>query len=284
MTQPQAPPQQPPSNNGPIIAGAAVGLALIAIEARVQQQVEDDVEQALAAITVLLLLGIAAGVISGTELLSRKDVATGTRRAWDTAKASSRTTVNAGYEAASQLALTRAQRDMQAVGHEVPSTLPDLGGTLDQILRDVDTAYGHAETDLGNTVRDAFDGVSGPDAEAARKLVVAKAVEQAGNRLSQRLGAAAATAVHQGSSDTQQAIWDEFTMINPYVKVVKVWRVTAADPCGMCAALDGTRVAVRDEFDYQAGADTKDFRTVWRNLLGPPRHPHCRCQLELVTT
>lgn len=283
MTQPAPPPEPPPSNTGQIVAATAIGLALIALESRIQQQIEDDVEQALQTIAAVLILAIAVGVLTGTELLSRKDVHATTVTAFDTARTSTRASIAAGYTAGAQLALRKATRDMTAVGHEVPSTLPPLGGALDQILADITTAYGHAQTDLANTVIDAFDGVQGDDADTARQLTVSKAVEQAGNRLAQRLGAAGATAVHQGASDAQNAIYDNFTKTNPYLKVRKIWRVTATDPCAMCRELNGTEVDVDREFDHQAGSDTTDWRPVWRNLLGPPRHPHCRCQLELVT-
>lgn len=284
MSQPQQT-AQPPSSSGPIVASAAIGLALVAVEARVQQQIEDDVQQALETIASLLIIAMAVGVVvTGTELLSRRDVHSGSVRAWDSARASTRSVVQAGYDAGGQVALAKARRDMKAVGHEVPPELPQLGGAIDQILADIDSAYGHAQTDLQNTVRDAFDGVQGPDADAARKLTVRKAVEQAGARLAQRLRAAGATAVYQGSSDAQNAIYDNFVKTNPYIRVRKVWRATASDPCAMCEALDGTSVDVGMQFDHEAGSDSRDWRPVWRDLLGPPRHPHCRCQLELVAT
>jgi hypothetical protein len=65
---------------------------------------------------------------------------------------------------------------------------------------------------------------------------------------------------------------------------MKRWIVTSNDPCGMCEALDGTMVGVNGEFDHNATTSEKDYRRVWRNLLGPPRHPNCRCRLELVVT
>lgn len=285
MTQPQQPPPPQQPTSGQIVAAAAVGLALVAIEARIQQQIEDDVQEALATIASLLIIALAiGGFTTGAELLSRKDVHEGSVAAWKRANSRTSAAVESGYAAGAQLALSKATRDMKAVGHEVPSQLPQLGTAIDQILADIDLAYSQAQTDLQNTVRAAYDGVQGPDADAARKLTIRKAVEQAGARLAQRLKAAGATSIYQGASDAQNAIYDNFTKTNPYVKVRKVWRVTASDPCGMCRALDGKTVAVDQQFDYDAGNDTKDWRPVWRNLLGPPRHPHCRCQLELVTT
>lgn len=280
MSQPQQP------SNGPIVGVTAIGLALVAVEARVQQQIEDDVQTALEAIGSILLIAMSLGLIAtGTELLSRPDVHAGSVGAWDKARGSTRTVVEAGYDAGAQVAFVKARRDMKALGHEVPPELPPLDrGAIAQILADIDTAYGHAQTDMQNTVREAFDGVQGDDAEAARKLTVRKAVEKVGGRLAQRLQAAGSTAVHQGSTDAQNAIFAAFTETNPFIKVRKVWRVTSSEPCAMCEALDGTSVPVDADFDHQAGSDSKDWRVVWRDLQGPPRHPHCRCQLELVAT
>jgi hypothetical protein len=66
--------------------------------------------------------------------------------------------------------------------------------------------------------------------------------------------------------------------------LMKRWRTTSTQPCGMCEALDGTMVGINGEFDHQATTDPRDLRPVWRNLAGPPRHPNCRCRLELVHT
>jgi hypothetical protein len=282
MTQPAPPPSQP--TNGQVVAAAAVGLALVAVEARVREQIQDDLDAALDTVAAVLIIALAAGILTGTELLSRHDVHTATTTALDTAADTTSAAIQAAYAAAAQIALVKAQRELKKAGHDVPSTLPDLGGASTALIGDIDLAYSQGKTDLQNTVRDAVDGIQGDNPGAARTVAVNAAVTAVGKRLGQRVQATGSTAVHQGANDALNAIYADFATINPYVTLRKRWHVTAADPCGVCRALDGTTVAVGAEFDHDAGRDTGDWRHVWRNLQGPPRHPHCRCQLELVMT
>lgn len=284
MTQPAAP---PPSHADTVVAVAVIGLALIAVEARVRSEVDDDITAALVAYTALLLAALAApgvAVTTGVQLMSRDDVHTGLVRTIGTLKTTVAANIEAGYQAAAHVALMKATADLKHDGYTVPAALPELGTTIDRILDDVDTMLGHAQTDVQNSVIAAFDGVQGPDADAARRLVIARAVDKATARLMQRAQAAAGTAVNQGSSDAQQAIYSRYRNDTGRPGLAKRWVVTAVDPCGMCEALNGAVVALDAEFDHDATTVDKDLRPVWRNLLGPPRHPNCRCQLELVTT
>lgn len=288
MTQPRVEPaqRQEPSSTGTVIAAAAIGLALVAVEARVRQQVEEAIAEAIAAIAAAFAAALAAVLASpaalfatGFELLSDPTVNTAVRSNIDRARERVAARIAAGYAAGGQVALARARRSL---GDDVPAELPELDTTADQLGRDIDTMFRHAEADLSNTVRVAYDGVQGDDAPRVRTIVTRQALADAAARLQQRAGAAAGTAVNQGASDAQQAIWRAYQNRTGVLGLRKRWVVTAADPCGMCAALHGTVVAVDAEFDHAATDDDRDWRPVWRNLLGPPRHPNCRCQLELV--
>lgn len=55
-------------------------------------------------------------------------------------------------------------------------------------------------------------------------------------------------------------------------KVEKVW-CTAADErtCEICAALDGKRIGIDDDFDFKTKLIEPGIKRV------PPAHPHCRC-------
>lgn len=283
MTQPQtAPPQQ--SNTGTVIAAAAIGLALIAVESQVRQNVEEALAEAVAAIAVVFAAALAAilaspavVLVTATQLLSTPRVHTGLTTNLARARDRIADTIRAGYDAAANIALARARRDLD----DIPAELPELDTTLDVIIGDLDTMFRHGEADIANTIRVAYDGVQGDDADTLRPAVVDQALKQAAARLEQRALAAAGTAVNQGSSDAQQAIWAALQNRTGRT-LAKRWMVTASDPCDMCAALNGTVVAVAAEFSREAGDDSKQWRPVWRNLLGPPRHPNCRCQLELV--
>ncbi len=278
MTQP-APPQQ---SNAGVIAAAAIGLALIAVEAQVRQQVEEDIAVAVTATAAVLAAALAtaligpAAIASAVELLSQATVHNGIHNALETGRSRVRASIASGYTAGANVALARARQDL---GDDID--MPELDPTLDVLSGDVDTMFRHAEADITNSVRVAYDGVQGPDADRLRPVVVDQAVQQAAARLQQRAAATAGTAVNQGAADAQQAIWTQYQNTHGGL-VYKRWVVTASDPCAVCLALDGTLVAVSAEFDHDAGSDTRDWRPVWRNLLGPPRHPNCRCQLELV--
>lgn len=286
MTQPatESPPQPDGAGAQVAVGVAVVGLALLAVESRVRGDVADALAKILVAWAALVAAVITAGrVRTGTELLSRSDVHGGLTRSLTALKGTVTSTVRGGYTAAAQLAAIRASRDLKKLGHDTPSTVPDLGTALSTIEADINTAFAQAMTDVQNSVRDAFDGVQGDSPTAARVLTVDQAVKQAVARLRQRLDAAAAVAVHRGSRDAQLAAFREFEQVNPYIGLRKRWRVTAVDPCGMCRALDGSIVGVDAEFDREANSGSGRLRGVYGDLLGPPRHPNCRCQLELVT-
>lgn len=285
MTQPAPPEAEQGVNGTTVVAVAVTGLALIAIEQRVRQEVEDDITAALAVFTAYLTVVLASPAIvgiTGVQLLSRPDVHKRLTDSLAVAHSNTVATVRAGYTAATQLAQAQATTQLARAGYEVPEELPELDPSIDHILRDIDTMFGHAQTDIQNNIRAAFDGVDGEDAPTARRLIVPEAVDRARNRLVNRASIAAGTAVHQGATDAQHAIHTEYQN-STGAHLAKRWVTTSATPCGMCEALNGTVVALGTEFDHYATTITKDLRPVWRNLSGPPRHPNCRCQLELVT-
>lgn len=280
MTEPDTAPEG--DNAGTVIAAAAIGLALIALESRVRQEVEDDISTATAAFTLVVLAALAsipAGVATGVGLVSWALIHSSLSKTIDALRETVSVSVEAGYAAAANIALTRSQADLAAAGYEVPHTLPELGGTIDHIDRDVDTLFGHAQTDLQNSIAAAYVHDA---ALSDQRTAIGDAINAAVARLHQRAQAAAGTAVHRGASDAQQAIWNEYAN-HADTPLGKRWVVTSANPCGMCEALNGTVVALRSDFDHNASTNDKDLRRVWRDLLGPPRHPNCRCQVELVT-
>lgn len=283
MTQPSTPPPPQDGHSG-AIAAAAVGLALLAVESNARQDVEDDIALALATFAIVLAASLSApGVIiaTGVQLMSRPQVHDALTHTIATTREKVAARVHSGYAAAAQLALTKATADL-APGYRVPQTLPELDPTIDQILADIDTMFGHAQTDIQNTAIHAFDSVQGPDVDAARRAALHQGVNQARKRLAQRATAAASVAVTSGAADAQQAIFAQYQNSSGG-RLGKRWTVTSTTPCGMCEALDGTVVALDTEFDHNATTIDADLRPAWRNLLGPPRHPHCRCQLEIVT-
>ncbi len=278
MTQPQVAPAEQ-SDAGAIIAVAAIGLALVAIEARVRQEVEDAIAAAATAIGVALAAILAAPPVTliGITLIADPRVYAALTGKLAAARRRSKEAVASGYHGAAAVALARSRRDFADDNIE----LPELPDTLTRLDADLDTMFRHAEGDIANSVRLAFDGVQGDDAAVVRPVVVDQALQQAAARLQRRAAASAGVAVHRAASDAQQAIWLQQQM-NADTVYRKRWVAASAQPCGMCRALHGSIVALDAEFDHNAASDDRDWRPVWRGLQGPPRHPDCRCQLELV--
>jgi hypothetical protein len=195
----------------------------------------------------------------------------------DKARSQVRSIIDSGYEAAAQLTLSHLTNQFGTVN--TPDVLPELGTSRDTLLRDVDLMFGHAQTDIQNRIAKAYDSADGT---SARMLAVKTASDDATARLANRADKTGTTTVNRAASDTQQAVFDHYRQATGTPGLMKRWRTTSKDPCGMCEALNGTLIGINGEFDPRATTNEKDLRPVWRNLAGPPRHPHCRCRLELV--
>lgn len=273
MTQPA--PEQ--GNAGNIIAATAVGLALITVETRVRQNIDTTTTalyKALAATALLTAASTPATLITGLALISIATFHNNTTDLFNAARLKLRDTITAGYHAAAQVAYSHARADLGDT--DLPDALPELGDTHHRRLADIDTMFGHAQTNFQNTIVNAYD----PNNPTRIADVILDTHPSLGNRAQ----AAAGTAVHQGANDALQALFTHYQTETGEPGLMKRWQVTSTHPCGMCTALNGTLAGINAEFDHNATTIDKDHRTIWRNLLGPPRHPNCRCQLELVRT
>lgn len=267
---------QTQDGNGQVLAAAALGLALIQIEQQVRDDVHTTVDalyRGLAAAAVLAASTAPATLLTGLALISLGHFHDTTTALYNTARLKVRTAISTGYAAASRLAYAHTKTEL---GPDSPDGIPELGDTLNTLLRDVDLMFGHAQTDFQNLVTVRFD--------PADRSAVGDDILNADGALSLRSQAAAGAAVHKGANDTLQAVYAQYQMDTGQPGLMKRWRTTSNKPCGMCRALNGTLVGVNAEFDHTATTNDKDFRNVWRNLDGPPRHPNCRCRLELVRT
>lgn len=279
MTQPAS-----PEAGGNIVATAVIGLALIGIESQVRQQVQQSIDDAyttIGAVAVTTAATAPATVLTGIALLSLATLHQALTGNLGRAHREVTDAVRAGYQAAAATTLAKLQAEL---GEYAPHDMPELGDNLDRLLQDVDTLFGHGQSDLGNAIAAAFDGVQGDNPGAARMVAINQAVSNSKARTAQRAQASASVAVQAAASDVEQAVFNHFQDASGHPGLMKRWVATSSDPCGMCAALDGTMVGVNGEFDESATTNDKDYRRVWRHLLGPPRHPNCRCRLELVVT
>lgn len=269
-----------------VLATAAVAYALIAVEARVREDVEQAIADAFDVIAALLTVTIAApvAVTAAINVFTTNYFHQGFTQALAQAREATADAVASGYQAAAVIARDKAAQQFARLDYMVPAELPYVGDNLDRILADVDTMFGHAQTDLQTRLTATYDGIQGDDPTAARIVALNQLLQQAQVAITARAANTAATAVHTGANDTQQAIYTQYQSDAGPTGLMKRWKVVSADPCGMCAALDGTMVGLAGEFDHDATTVDRDLRPVWRSLQGPPRHPNCRCTIELVAT
>lgn len=263
----------------------AAARALRALEKTVRLKIATSMDTLTASLTALIINAVSAsGLTSATELLSQPTLWNAMKALLDAARAAVWTTILATYAAANAIGRALAALLLRPLGHTVPIDLTVTADTETRLRRDVDDMFGSTILRLADGLRAAYDGVGGDDPAAARILTSRRATVNEINRLRNRAVASGVTAVHRGSRDAELAAFANYRQVNPYIVMRKRWTVMATDPCPMCAALNGTTIALDAEFDHTATLDPDHpALPVWGDLQGPPRHPNCRCQITLVT-
>lgn len=102
------------------------------------------------------------------------------------------------------------------------------------------------------------------------KLTSAQAID--------RIQHSAGVAAQRGYTDQTIASYTELQDFG--LKLQKYWVANFEDntPCPACQRLHGTSVALKEPFQAETGEPG-----VYRDLLGPPRHPRCQCRLYIFT-
>lgn len=254
---------------------------LAAIEERVLQQVGTRLDDITSQISAYLSSVIREHApLTGNELVSRDDVHVAIGRTLDAAHDRIDSTVRASYRAAGAAARASAENDLP--DYQLPPAPEADPPYLAAVITALVLAFTVALTDIIESVRAAYDSVTGTAliVASARILAVHTALDRAVRRIGVRTRSAATVAVNRGYTDAQAYIYAGYRRAHPSILMRKQWVATAADPCPSCRDLHGQVVDIDAEFDPDAGR-TPRFRPprVWRDLQGPPRHPHCRCRL-----
>jgi hypothetical protein len=202
----------------------------------------------------------------------------------------------ASYQASMRFARSKLEREYAGLGYEPPAVELWPSGYLSGVLADLDRAMDDAKTDILNLASAAYRGVTPPpsyqqrpggttnvtrELGRLRALAVAAAVNTAMQRLDLRVRGVMSVLVTKAQSEIQQDSYEEFGREHPTLRLGKRWMTTSADPCDMCLALEGTIIGLDTQFSYTATLGRKPI-PVFRDLQGPPRHPQCQCELELV--
>ncbi len=262
-----------------------------------EQQVTELAERRVIAVATTVLPAITAALTVrpglrrpylATEIFSRPDVDTALTQGLSVASTGLTTVLTAAYWAGVRTGLARATTDLTALGVVLDSVPDPDPAVITAIVAKATTAVANARLDIAASVRGVYDPLAGlaPTMTTATVLhQVITAVDQAVRRLAVHARTSAAVAVHRGYTDAQLTAHRAAATRNTHLRLVKRWQVSAGEQCPACTALDGTEIDLADTFDPTATTDS-GFRTpgVAIDLLGPPRHPHCRCRLVITTS
>ncbi len=221
-------------------------------------------------------------------ILNRPEVVTFLNSALQEAKANVLSELRATYIASGLLGSQVSQREFTQAGLEPPVfSWNENTPYFTSILHDINVMFEQTREDIRTSIAKAYDAVEpdqfGLPVERVRAIDSRIAVNQAVRRLAARASASASVVSTRGRSEAKLESYLAFQAQNPGLTLKKKWRTTSVTPCPACTALDGTVIELHKEFDHHA-TTTLSFTLprVYYDLLVPPRHPNCRCEIILI--
>lgn len=91
-----------------------------------------------------------------------------------------------------------------------------------------------------------------------------------------RMEHSAGVAAQRGYTDQIIASYTELEDFGMDIRKYWVANFVNNDPCPSCRRLHGTSVGLHESFKAETGEPG-----VYRDLIGPPRHPRCQCSLHM---
>lgn len=251
--------------------------SLLALESRVRARIAQRIRGLLRRLIAFFArLLRKATARTGLELLSQPDVYSVLRTLIEAAKAVIVALIRAVYGAAARVGRTSAGEDLARFGHHIAGKMPNLGRAADTLADSATRAFDQILLSITDDIRDAYDGVSGRQASAARVLTVQSAIRRNIQALGRRSTATGSYATYQGATDAQLRTYEQYQDINPAIRLRKRWHATLG-ACERCQALDGHVIDVTGVFPSDEGYAVD----VAGPLTGPPLHPSCRCDVTL---
>lgn len=238
------------------VAAAVARKALDALSKQYQAQVSKYWDDASTEALRLLVAVMANNPHkSKNEILKRPDIQGVLRQPFLEAAAKSEDALKQAWDEAEQLSVKHTKAEFKMLGE------PWQGHTLDPSLQ-------------ASLIKDLHDNAKAMRARFSEALN--------SDSVSQRLQGVANDGSRRARYSVQHAVWGAATQVRESAVAAaglnKVWiAVLDSATCSHCAALHGTVLGPGEEYPANAG-DTP--LKVYRNtLLGPPRHPNCRCVL-----
>lgn len=247
-------------DQGAQVSAATARKAMEALSAKYQNQIAAYWDEAnKKALRLLILVMENNPQKSRNEILKRPDIRAILRQPYEQAAARSEALLRKAWDQGEQTAVKHTKAELKTLkadweGHE-----------LDLTLRDALIADLHANAKaMRSRYRDALR-----DRETA----------------AHRLQVVSEDATRRARYSVQAAIWGVATQVRDTAAAAaglnKIWIAVLDDQtCSHCKALHATVIGPGDQFPADAGATP--LGVYQGALLGPPRHPNCRCVLVLT--
>jgi hypothetical protein len=235
-------------------------------------------------ITQVNLVAINNPDMTADQVLARPDVKESLQVSLREAQDASWAAILEGAQAAAKLAESSSEAELKSLGLD-DSGLDWIESSFQSSIKeDLARNYKLLSATVQQKVRDGFalpvnvEGSSNqPKAAATRRTFAASTlVERSAQALSNRAAASASSLVNRSYTDYQ--------LLKAPPGSYKMWVANfqrANSPCLTCAALHGTTIPLQEEFDPEMSFESKP-PAIYQNLLGPPRHPNCRCRIVIV--
>lgn len=263
--------------------------ALKALEGTARTQVQAAYGSFSTKFAVLLTRVVKNNPMSSADdVLKREDITEALQAVFDQAQQSSRQAIKAAFVSASALGQQAIQSDLSKLGVSAGTPEPLDMAYLNHVLEDLDRNIVAAAEQVVQATIAAWDqplpasyhegGTStNPlrDQSKNRAAAVAKALDKIRADAQLRTELGASVVAQRSFSDAQEASLKSALAVNPGAHLRKIWlaQFKGNNPCPSCAELHGTIVEVGEEFPHGS------FNLpVYRDLMGPPRHPNCRCR------
>lgn len=204
------------------------------------------------------------------SILARPDIQQMLRRPFEEAKAVSIDAANQAWQAGLDSGVASVQQAAEAAGLQIPDQWDAPSDAyLQQVISDIDRNTDAATTRF-------FDAIQGTPEEGLQSALVKET-----NDLGYRSRYSVNVVGTRAAALQQEAAYKQLADLNGVV-IKKVW-VTRFGPgtCRTCARLHGTVRDLGKSFPANAIFGGGKTPSVYGGLMGPPRHPNCRCYIAL---
>lgn len=271
--------------------------SLTEYESELRADIADDIRSAVSAYRDHVVAIIESNPRrSAEEILSRQDLQRTLTSVLRDLQRTSASRLTEAWNHGQDLAVEHVNNELDAIdaGFRERVTRRD-SSYLDDLLRDAQVNIDRLANELIAKVDEVYVSVpkplSVPEGGTATNVPLQHAqnradalrreLMQTSGRIANRVQAGGVVASSRGFTERQMQAYERLAARDPSVRKVWVANFVANEPCDMCRALHGTELLMGQSFNPHASFGRAPTR-IYRDLMGPPRHPNCRCRLVIL--